>query len=64
MKPERNTSSNMHQALWQALVVTAIVIVVLKSLTGIVWFGALLVATIVFSVSLGWMLRTRRGMRR
>lgn len=64
MKPERNTSSDMHQALWQALVVTAIVIVVLKSLTGIVWFGALLVATIVFSVSLGWMLRTRRGMRR
>ncbi|MGI8486266.1 MAG: hypothetical protein ACR2OU_18655 [Thermomicrobiales bacterium] len=64
MNPERNTSSDMHQALWQALVVTAIVIVVLKSLTGIVWFGALLVAAIVFSVSLGWMLRTRRGIRR
>lgn len=64
LKPEHNASSDMQHALWQALIVTAIVIVVLKSITVIVWFGALLVAAIVFSVSLGWILRTKRGMRR
>lgn len=64
VKPEHNVPSDMRRALWTALVVTTVAIVVLKSLTGIVWFGALLVAAIVFSLSLGWILRTKRGMRR
>lgn len=60
---EGNASSDMQRALWQALLATAVITVVLKSLTGIVWFGALLVAMIVFSVSLGCILRIRRGFR-
>lgn len=64
VKSEHNVPSDMRQALWMALVVTTVAIVVLKSLTGIVWFGALLVAAIVFSLSLGWILRIKRGMRR
>jgi len=46
-----------------ALVVTLVALVIIKSVTGIVWFGAILVAILVFSISLGCVLRIRRGIR-
>ncbi len=56
--------SDLQHALWTALVVTAVIIVALKSMTGIAFLSAILVAVVVFAITFGWILRTKRGVRR
>jgi len=62
-EPAVPARTDMNSAVMTALVVTLVALVIIKSVTGIVWFGAILVAILVFSISLGCVLRIRRGIR-
>jgi len=60
-RPERLTRE---AAFGTALTVTAIVMLIVKFMTGIVWTGALGIAVLVFIVTFALVIRSTRGTQR
>ena len=54
----------MAKAFWQSLIVTLVVIVAIKWLTGVAFMPLLLIALVVLALSLGLSLRLDRARRR
>lgn len=63
LDPAVSARKDLNSAMFIALVITLVALVFIKAVTGIVWFSAILVAVLLFTLSLACVLRVRRGIR-
>jgi Flp pilus assembly protein TadB len=63
LDPAASARKDLNSAMFIALVITLVALVFIKAATGIVWFSAILVAVLLFTLSLACVLRVRRGIR-